>query len=180
MRVSAHPDSGIHIRRELGAAKKEGVGFSAVMQDDAGDHSPFDDEIEACCLEFFLDIEDLVKDTGLIGIGLLKTEGQDLHPGFFDIRRKPGRRAVNPDTDFLPDDDLGRISKAIRNSLTDVFDDAFKLDKLTVTTEVGAALVPGVGREKGAIGSKNLIGEETKAFSDFHQDMKNVVIEFFT
>lgn len=75
LRVSAHPYSGIHIRRELRAAEKEGVGFSAVIQDDAGDHSPFDDEIEACCLKFFLKIEDLVEDIGLIGIGLLKTEG---------------------------------------------------------------------------------------------------------
>jgi len=78
-----------------------------------------------------------------------------------NIRGKPGRRAVCPDVDFLADNDSGRISEAVNDSLSDVIDDAFELDELTLLTEIGAAFVPGIGGEKGPVGSHDLIGEET-------------------
>jgi len=42
LRVSAHPDSGIHIRREPGTAKEEGVGKGIIVQDDFSEHPSLD------------------------------------------------------------------------------------------------------------------------------------------
>ena len=155
--VAANPDPGIHIRGEFRAAKEEGIGLDAVIESDTGDHSPFNDKIKACSLQFFLKIEDLIEDTGLVGIGLVKAKGQNLHLWSLNIRGKPGRRAVYLDANFLVDNDSGRISEAVNDPLPDVIDDAFELDELTLLTEIGAAFVPGIGGEKSAIGGKDLI-----------------------
>ena len=81
LRVSAHTDSGIHIRGELGAAKKEGVGKGIIIQNDFGEHPSLDHQIETGPLQFFLESEDLVEDTGPIEVSLLKTKGEDFHLG---------------------------------------------------------------------------------------------------
>ena len=92
---------------------------------------------------------------------------------------EPGGRAWYFDTDFLSGDDSRRIIKPIEVSLADIFDNAFKFDKFAVTTEIGAALIAGVRGKKGAVGSNDLIGEETKTFSNFYQDMEDMIVEFF-
>jgi hypothetical protein len=159
--VAANPDSGIHISGEFRAAKEERIGLDAVIEGDTGDHSPFDDKIKACSLQFFFKIEDLVGDTGLVGIGLVKAKCQNLNLWSLNIRWKPVRRTVCLDANFLVDNDSGRISEAVNDPLPDVIDDAFELDELTLLTEIGAAFVPSIGGEKGSVGSHDLIGEET-------------------
>ena len=70
------------------------------------------------------------------------------------------RRAVCLDADLLADDDPGWISKAIEDSVLDVADYTLELDHLAVFAEISAALVSGIGREKGALGSQDFEGEE--------------------
>ena len=81
LRVSAYPNSGIHIRGELGAAKKERVGKDIIIQDDFGEHSSLDHQIETGPLQLFLESEDLVEDAGSIKVRVLKTKGEDFHLG---------------------------------------------------------------------------------------------------
>lgn len=180
LRVASNTDSGIYIGWKFWAAKEEGVRGGTVPQDDAGNDAPFDDEIEPCFLEFILKTKDLIEDTVAVGVGLLKTKGQDLHAGSWEIGGKPWGRAVRLDSDFLADDNSGRISKAIKDSLVDVVDDTFELDALALLAKVGAAFVPGVGREKGSVGSDDLIGDKPEQFNDLNEDMENTVIEFLT
>lgn len=161
LRVSANPDAGILIRGQFGAAKEERVGFCAVTQDDAGDEAPFDNKIEPCPLKLFLEAEDLVKDAGFVGICLLKAKGEDFHPGSWDMGRESVRRAVCLDADFFAHDNPGRISKAIKDPVVDVADDALELDHLAVFAEISAALVSGIGWEEGAVGSQDSEGEES-------------------
>jgi len=61
----------------------------------------------------------------------------------------------------------------------DIFDDTFEFDKLTLTAEIGTTLVPGIGREQGAIGGKYLIGEKPREFCDLYKHMEDVVVKFF-
>lgn len=159
--VEANPDPGIQIGGEFWAAKKEGVCFRAVPHDDAGDNSSFDDEIETCTLKLLFETEDLVEDAGLVGIGFLKAKGKDLHLGFYDAGRESWRRAFCLNADFFAHDDSLRISESIKDSLSDIIDDALELDHLAVFAEMGAAFVPCIGGEKGAVGSQDLEGEET-------------------
>jgi len=161
LRMTPNANSCVPIGGELGTAKEEGIGFYAVAQDNAGDESSFDDEIEPCSLKLFLEAEDLVENAGLVGIGLLKAKGEDLHPRSWDMVRESVRRAVNLDPDFLAKDDPGRICKTIKDPLAYVSDDALELDHLTAFTEVGAALVSGIGWEESAIGSQDFEGEES-------------------
>jgi hypothetical protein len=111
-------------------------------------------------LKLFLEAEDLVKDAGFVGIGLLKAKGEDLHPRSWGMGREFVRRAVCLDTDFFAHDNPGRISKAIKDSVADVADDALELDHLAVFAEISAALVSGIGWEKGAVGSEDFEGKE--------------------
>ena len=92
---------------------------------------------------------------------------------------EPGGRAWYFDTDFFSGDDSGRIIKPIEDSLPDIFDNAFKFDKFAVTTEIGAALIAGVGGKERAICSNDLIGEKPQAFSDFHQNMEDMIVKIF-
>jgi hypothetical protein len=161
LRVATNANSCVHIGGELGAAKEEGIGLYAAAQDNAGNHSSFDDEIETCSLKLFLEAEDLVEDAGFVGISLLKAKSEDLHPGFLDMLRESVRRAVDPDPDLLAEDDPGRVCKTIKDPLPDISDDALELDHLTVFTELGAALVSGIGWEESAVGSQDFEGEES-------------------
>ncbi|MFH1627970.1 MAG: hypothetical protein ABIE47_04525, partial [Pseudomonadota bacterium] len=153
MGVAANTDSSVHIDGKFWASKEEGVRGCAVSEDDAGNDSPLDDEIETCFLEFILKTEDLIEDARFVRIDLLKTKGQDLHSGSWEIGGKPWGRAVCLDSDLFSNDDSGWISKAIKDSVPDVVDDAFELNALALLAKVGAAFVPGVGREKGSVGS---------------------------
>ena len=101
LRVSANADASILIRRQLGAAKEEGVGLRAFTQDDAGDKSSFDDKIKTFSLQLCLKAEDLVVDAGFVGVGLLKTKGEDLHPRSWEIIRESVGRAVCLDANLL-------------------------------------------------------------------------------
>ena len=111
-------------------------------------------------MKLIFEKEDFIQDTGFFGIGLLKAKGQDFNAGFLNIRGESVRRAVCPDADFLADEDSSRISEAIKDSLSDVTNDALELDELTLLAEIGAALIPGIGGEKGAVGSYDIEGEE--------------------
>ncbi len=66
--------------------------------------------------------------------------------------------------------------KPIKDFFADIFNNALKLDKLTVMTEIGTTLITRVGREEGAICSDDLIGEEPQVFSDVYQDMEDVIV----
>jgi hypothetical protein len=109
----------------------------------------------------------------------LKRKGEDFHLGPWQIGWEPGRRARYFDVYFLSRDDSCRIIQPVQDSLADIFDNAFKLDKLAVTTEIGAALITGVGGKERAICSNDLIGEEPQALSDFYQDMEDMIVEIF-
>ena len=54
LRVSAHSDSGIHIRGEFGAAKEEGVGEGIIIQDDFSEHPSLDHQIKTGPVQLFL------------------------------------------------------------------------------------------------------------------------------
>ena len=109
----------------------------------------------------FFEIANFVEDTGIVGIGLLKAKGQDFHFGSLNIRGESGRRALCSDADFLADENSSRISKAIKDFLSDVLDDTLELDAVTLLTEIGASFIPGIGGKKGAVGRQDLKGEET-------------------
>ncbi len=182
--VASNSDSGIHVGGELRATKEEGVIFGTVVEGDFGNDASLEDEIEACLLKFFLEVEDLVEDTGLarrlcgevVGVGLLKAKGQDLHPWSGDIWRESVGRAVCPDTDFFAHDNFTGISEAIKDALSHVIDDTSELDVLAVFAEIGAAFVPGIGWKKGAVDSQDFKGDETQKLSDFHEGMEDTVV----
>src|SRR3989339_1995641 len=75
--VSQPADFGVHVMRQLGTPKEEGVGLGAVAHDNLGKEAPFYDQVEVLPLQLFLNTEDLIEDTGLFRVGLLKGEGQD-------------------------------------------------------------------------------------------------------
>jgi len=64
--------------------------------------------------------------------------------------------------------------------LPDVFDNTLELDGVTLITKVSTALVTGIGGKEGAVRSNDLIGKETQAFSDFYQDMEDMIVEVFS
>ena len=169
LRIASNSDPGIHVGGELRATKEEGVIFGNVIDGDSGNDASLEDEIEACGLKFFLEVEDLIEDTTgparrlcgeAVGVSLLKAKGQDLHLGSGDIRGKPVGRAVCPDADFFAHDNFARISEAVKDALSDVIDDTSELDVLTDFAEIGATFVPGIGWEKGAVGSQDFKGNK--------------------
>jgi hypothetical protein len=48
----------------------------------------------------------------------------------------------------------------IEDSSSDIFDEALELDGMTLFTEVGAALVVGVGGKEGTVGREDVEGEK--------------------
>jgi hypothetical protein len=55
------------------------------------------------------------------------------------------RSALRSDSYLLPRDNPFRSSEAVEDPSADVLDDPREPDKLTFTTEIGAALVSGIG-----------------------------------
>ena len=62
----------------------------------------------------------------------------------------------------------------------DVFDDSLELYEFTLTTEIGAPLVPGISGEQGSVSGNDLIGEKPQEFCDLYQDMEDLVVELFS
>ena len=174
--IAPHADSGIQIARQFGAAEEEGIGFGAVAKGDFGKDAPFDDQVQMGLLQFFLNPEDLVEDAWLFRIGLLETEGKDLHlgPGYFGIIGEAGGGAFDLDADFL---EKVRLVQAVEDPFSDIFDDAHKLDALTFFFEPSAAPITGVGWKEGSIGGDDFVGDETEEFRYLHQGMEYPVIE---
>jgi hypothetical protein len=71
--------------RQLGTSEEEGVGLGAVAQDDLCKDAPFDDQIQVLPSQLLLNVKDLIEDTGIFRIGILKTESQNLHLGPLDF-----------------------------------------------------------------------------------------------
>jgi hypothetical protein len=114
--VSPHADPGVHVMRQFGTSKEEGVGLGAVTQDNLGKEAPFDDQIKVLPLQLFLNAKDLLEDAGIFRIGILKSEGQNLHlgPGDFGIFRKPTGGAFHLDADlFMKDLLIGMVEPVI-------------------------------------------------------------------
>jgi hypothetical protein len=166
--------------RQLGTSKEEGVGLGAVAQDNLGKEAPFDDQVEVFPLQLFLNAKDLIEDTGLFRIGLLKSEGQDFHlgPGDFGIFRKPTGGAFHLDADLLMKGLLIGMVEPVMDPSSNIFNDADKLNTVTFFLEPGAAFVSGTGRKEGPVGGDDLIGEKPETLGDLHQDVKDLIVKF--
>lgn len=173
--ISSNSDLGVEIRGELRAAEVEGVVGS--HEDDLGEYPSFDSDIEAGVPELILETEDAVEGVVRIGIGLLKCEHEDLHLGPWLIGRKAGRGAFDLDAHLLSQNQPGRIPESAKHPPADVVDDALKGDGVTLSAEVGAALVAGVGGKEGAVGGDDLVGEKAQKLDDSDQDMEDAVVE---
>lgn len=101
--VSPHADPGIHVVRQFGTPKEEGVGLGAVAQDDICKDAPFDDQIEVLPSQLLLNAKDLIEDAGIFRVDLLKTESQNLHlgSGDFGMNGEPAGGAFHLDADLL-------------------------------------------------------------------------------
>jgi hypothetical protein len=68
----------------------------------------------------------------------------------------------------------------IEDSSSDIFDEALELDGLTLLTEVSAALVMRIGREKSAISGEDSKGKEAEEANDLDQGLRDFNIETFS
>ena len=68
--------------------------------------------------------------------------------------------ALSSDADFFAQNNLMRISQPVENASSHVIDDASELDVVAVLAEIGAAFVPGIGREKGSVDGQNFKGDK--------------------
>jgi hypothetical protein len=68
----------------------------------------------------------------------------------------------------------------IEDSSSDIFDEAFEFDGLTLLAEVSAALVMRVRGEEGTVGREDFKGEKAKEADDLNQDLRDFDIEFFS
>jgi hypothetical protein len=166
--------------RQLGTSKEEGVGLGAVAQDDLCKEAPLDDQIEVFPLQLFLNAKDLIEDTGLFRIGLLKSEGQNLHfgPGDFGILREPTGGAFHLDADLFMKGLFVGMAEPIADPSSNIFDNADKLDAVAFPLEPGASFISGTGRKEGPVGGDDRIGEKPETFGDLHQDVKDLIVKF--
>ena len=141
--VSPHADPGIHVMRQLGTLEEEGVGLGAVAQDDLCKDAPFDDQIEVLPLQLFLNTEDLIEDTGIFRIGLLKTESQNLHlgSGGFGMNGEAAGGAFHLDADLFMKGLLIGMVQPVADPSSNIFDNADKLDAVAFPLEPGASLL---------------------------------------
>ena len=65
----------------------------------------------------------------------------------------------------------------IEDSSSDIFDEAFELDGLTLLAEVSTAVVVRVGRKEGAVGGEDGKGEKAEEANDLDQDLRDFDIE---
>ena len=150
--VSPHADSGVHVMRQLGTSKEEGVGLGAVAQNDLCKDAPFDDQIEVLPLQLFLNAEDLIEDAGFFRIGLLKSEGQDLHlgPGDFGIFRKPTGGAFHLDADLFMKGLLIGMVEPVADPSSNIFNNADKLNTVAFLSQTRCILYIGHWSERGS------------------------------
>ena len=98
---------------------------------------------------------------------------------FFDIGWKALAGAVGGDSDLLAGDESGRIGQAVKDPLTDVFDNAFELDKFTICAKVRTAFVSGIGRKKGTVGCNDFKRNKSQQIGDMHEGMKDAIVQGF-
>jgi len=129
--VSPYADPGVHVMRQLGTSEGEGVGFGRIHHRNLCKDTPLDDQIEVLPLQLFLNAKDLVEDAGLFRIGLLKSEGQNLHFGPFDfgINGEPTGGAFHLDADLFMKSLLIGMGQPVADPSSDIFDDADKLNR---------------------------------------------------
>jgi len=72
------------------------------------------------------------------------------------------------------------MGKTIEDAIPDFFGDIFNGYPGTSITEVGAAFVSGPGRIEGAVMGEDLEGNHFQVMEDAHQDMKDVIVSFFS
>jgi hypothetical protein len=176
--VSPDADPGISIMRQLGTPEAEGIGFGRIPHSNFCKDTPLDDQIEVLPLQLLLNAKDLIEDTGILRIGLLKSEGQDLYlgPGDFGIFRKPTGGAFL-DADLLMKGLLIGMVEPVADPSLNIFDNADKLNTVAFPLEPGAAFVSGVGRKEGSIGGDDLIGEKPETLGDLDQDVKDLIVK---
>ena len=177
--VSPHADPGVHVMRQLGTSEEEGVGLGAVAQDDLCKDAPFDDQIEVLPLQIFLNAKDLIEDTGIFRIGILKTETQNLHLGplHFGMNGEAAGGAFHLDADLFMKGLLVGMVQPLADSSSNIFDNADKLDAVAFLLKPGASFISGVCRKEGPVGGDDLIGEKPEAFGDLHQGVKNLIVK---
>ena len=98
---------------------------------------------------------------------------------FFDFSWKLLAGAFGENSNFLSGDQSGRICKAVKNLLTDAFDNVFELDKFTILAKVRTAFVSGVGRKKGSVGCNDFKRKKSQQIGDVHEGMKDAVVQGF-
>ena len=177
--VSPHADPGVHVMRQLGTSKEEGVGLGAVAQNDLRENAPFDDQIEVLSLQLFLNAKDLIEDAGIFRIGLFQNKGKDFHlgPGYFDIFRKPTRGAFHLDADLLMKGLLIGMVDPVMDPSSNIFNDADKLNTVAFPLKPGAAFVSGTCMKEGPVGGDDFIGEKPETFGDLYQDVKDLIVK---
>jgi hypothetical protein len=72
------------------------------------------------------------------------------------------------------------MGKTIEDTIPDFFGDILDGYLGTLLTEVGAAFVSGPGRIEGAIMGENLEGNHVQVMEDADQNMKDVIVSFFS
>jgi hypothetical protein len=72
------------------------------------------------------------------------------------------------------------MGKTIEDTISDLFGDIFDGYPGTFITEVGAAFVSGPGMIEGAVMGEELEGNHFQVMEDAHQDMKDVIVSFFS
>ena len=110
---------------------------------------------------------------------LLKRKGKDLYFGPGDILWKVEGRTWSLDADLFTRNNSFGCGQPPSDSLLHIFDNPLELDGITVLTEVGAALIPGIGWKKCTVGGNDFIGEKPQVFSDVHQDVEDVIVQIF-
>ena len=88
--------------------------------------------------------------------------------------------AFGENSNFLAGDKSGRICKAVKDPLTNAFDNVFELDKFTILAKVRTAFVSGIGRKKGSVGCNDFKRKKSQQIGDVHEGMKDAVVQGFT
>ena len=113
-------------------------------------------------------------------VRFLQGQGEQFHLGPLDIggNLSEGHSALMRIS--FPGTILAGSCKPVEHPAADIVDDPLELDELALRAEMGAALIPRVGGEEGAVGSQDFIGEETQQLGDLHQDMEDLVVELLS
>jgi hypothetical protein len=72
------------------------------------------------------------------------------------------------------------VLQLIEDSSSEIFDEALKLNRMALITEVSAAFVVGVRREECAISGEDFKREKAQEVDDLYQDLSDLGIEIFS